>query len=322
MTKYITVFIPVFNGEKYLRDCIDGVLTQKLPSGYELEVLVTDSGSRDRSVQIAKSFGERIIFDEIPNSEFGHGKTRQQAVEKARGDFVLLLTQDATPADTTWLLHMIEPFFVSEKVGCVYGRQIPRPDAVPTIKREVASVFNQFGLSNQIVIHRTGSLVDKNSTNPGVGFFSDVNSAVRKDLNPIIPFRDLAYAEDQALARDMFRKGYWVGYAPQGAVWHSNEYTIAEFRKRKFDEFIGLQESIQYDVRPSRRSLFLGWLKPTFADWSFTLKDKDYHLVQKLYYLIKSIGYNVASKRGQYEALRYINDQQKRRKLSLEQSRK
>lgn len=322
MSKFVTVFIPVYNGEKYLQECIEAILVQKLPRGYQLEILVTDSGSTDSSIEILRGFGKHIVFDQIPNSEFGHGKTRQRAIDLAKGDFVLFLSQDASPANNEWLIHMIEPFFLSERVGCVYGRQVPRANAIPAIKREVNSVFDQFGIADQIVIHRPGSLCDASIQNDGVSFFSDVNSAVRKDINKRVPYRNLKYAEDQALAQDMFTNNFWIGYAPQGVVWHSNEYSIRDFRKRKFDEYIGLQESINYNLTASKRSLLLGWLRPTIADWKYLLEGNGYGPRTKLRYLFSAIGYNVSSKLGQYEAAKYIKHDDKRAKLSLEQSRK
>ncbi len=325
-SKYISVFIPLYNGEKYLAESIDSILSQKLPVGYKLEVLLTDSGSTDDTVNIARlyqaTYPDTITFDQIPNADFGHGRTRQRAAEKAVGDYILFLTQDATPADTEWLIHMIEPFFVSNQVGCVFGRQVPRPYAIPTIKREVVSVFNQFGVADQIVLHRKGSLWDDSSVGQGNTFFSDVNSAVRKDLVLQIPFRDVAYAEDQALANDVMDKGYIKAYAPQGAVWHSNEYTPNEFRKRKFDEYVGLHESIGYKLNLSRRSLLLGWIRPTLADWRFIGGDRNYGTLLKLKYFVLTIAYNYASKLGEYEAAAHFDNPGKRSKLSLENSRK
>lgn len=321
--KYISVFIPTYNGDKYIAESLDAILNQELPVGYKLEVIVIDSGSSDQTVPIIEAqYAQRIIFQTIPNSEFGHGKTRQKAAEMAKGEYILFLSQDATPAHNRWIKNMIEPFFVSDKVGCVFGRQIPRIDAVPTIKREVATVFGQLGAPDSITLHREKSLVDSEPMNQLNTFFSDVNSAVRKDLISLIPFQDVKYAEDQALAHDIQQAGYLKAYSAQGAVWHSNEYTVSEFYRRKFDEFIGLQESVNYTLTPSLKSLLLGWVRPTIADWKYTLHDADYGKKRKVKYALLSIGYNFNSGRGKYDAARYVKDHKKRDKISLEANRK
>jgi rhamnosyltransferase len=323
--KCISVFIPTYNGQKYIAECLDVLISQELPDGYELEILVTDSGSKDKTLEILSAYEKYINLDIIPNSEFGHGKTRQRAAEKAKGDFILFLTQDATPMSRLWVKSMIEPFFITDKVACVYGRQIPRPDVAPTIKREVSSVFNRFGPEDAIMIHRDKSLVDDSVDGAVNAFFSDVNSAVRKDLiTGELPFRDLRYSEDQALARDALDAGYIKAYSSRGAVWHSNEYTAKEYYHRKFDEYNGLQESLGSgsNLRSSKKEVLLGWIKPTLADYKFIFKDRDYSLFSKAYWLTQSPIYNFGSILGKYHSIKYYNDEATRQKLSLESKNK
>lgn len=322
-TKYISVFIPTYNGEEYIVESLDAILTQQLPDGYQLELMVIDSGSKDTTVSLIKdSYLDKITFSEIPNSEYGHGKTRQKAAELAKGEYILFLSQDATPQHDRWLINMIEPFFISDKIGCVFGRQVPRPFAVPTIKREVASVFGGLGAPDSIVIHREKSLVDHEKQNELNTFFSDVNSAIRKDLVTVIPFRDLLYAEDQALAEDMQNNGYLKAYSPQGAVWHSNEYTAKEYYHRKFDEYIGLQESISAKFTPSLKSLLLGWIRPTLHDWRFIRHDGEYNKRAKIKFFFIAPFYNYYMQLGKYRAIKFYNDKKKRAEISLESNRR
>lgn len=323
LAKYITVFIPTYNGEQYLAECIEAVLNQQLPSGYELDFLITDSGSTDRTLEIIKPYENRLVLDCIPNSDFGHGKTRQRAVKRSKGEFVLFLSQDATPSHDRWLINMIEPFFVSPKVGCVYGRQRPRQNAAATIKREVATVFGGLGSADTIIISRHNSLVDGHEENGINNFFSDVNSAVRRDLVVgNIPFRDVRYAEDQALAQDMQDKSYLKAYTAKGEVWHSNEYTAKQYFHRKFDEFTGLHKSTGYKLVASKRSLLLGWVRPTLHDWKFIRHDGEYSLRSKLVWTIESPFYNFAGKAGQYMAAKHSHETQRNKHLSLEEQRK
>jgi len=320
--KFVSVFIPTYNGETTVEELLRAVISQQLPNEYKLEILVTDSGSQDSTVNIVRSFGDRVSLSEIPNNEFGHGKTRQQATERAKGEYILFLSQDATPRDDRWLIHMIEPFFISDKVGCVYGRQIPRPFAPPTIKREVATVFAGLGHPDSISLNRHKSLVDKKREGEIDSFFSDVNSAIRKDLIKTIPFRDLKYAEDQALATDIQKAGYLKAYAPQGSVWHSNEYTAREYYYRKFDEYLGLFNSVAYEIKPSYKSLLLGWVRPTLRDWSFTLHDQDYNKRAKIKFLMISPLYNYFAQLGKFSAAKHKNNPRAIKRLSLEERRK
>jgi rhamnosyltransferase len=263
------------------------------------------------------------VFNQIPNREFSHGRTRQQAAERAKGEFILFLSQDATPAHYRWIKNMIEPFFLSEKVGCVFGRQQARIDAAATIKREVNGVFGSIGAADSIIIHRQKSLVDNADMGALNVFFSDVNSAARRSLlvGPV-PYRDVPYAEDQALAKDMQNAGYLKAYAPQGEVWHSNEYTAREYFKRKFDEYIGLYDSLGVTFPISRKNLALGWIRPTLHDFRFILKDRSYGPRRKLIWLAKSPFYNRSAVAGRYHASKNLKNKVVREKISLEASRK
>jgi rhamnosyltransferase len=318
-SRFITVFIPTYNGAGNIAETIDAVLNQELPPGYELEFLIIDSGSSDNTLDIIDGYSHKVWLEQIPNSEFSHGGTRSKAAHMAKGEFILFLTQDATPTNYRWVINMIEPFFISEKVGCVLGRQVPRPNAAPTIKREISSVFGPLGAADSIVIHRNKSLVDGKKLNSSNNFFSDVNSAARRDLLiGDVPFRNVNYAEDQSLAEDMQKKGYLKVYAPLGEVWHSNDYTAPQYFHRKFDEYVGLHESTGYNLIASKRSLLLGWIRPTLADWRFIIKDQDYGFKSKLVWFTETPFYNIGLKAGQYFAAKSLKNPKVREKYSLE----
>ena len=51
--RLISVIVPVYNGERFLRESIDSILNQQYK---ELEVIVVDDGSTDSSSKIAKSY--------------------------------------------------------------------------------------------------------------------------------------------------------------------------------------------------------------------------------------------------------------------------
>jgi len=256
---HVTVVIPTFNGGAHMAETVDAVLSQRLPPGDELELLVIDSGSTDGTLDILRGYGERLHLLTIPNAEFGHGRTRQRAAELARGRYIVFLSQDATPAHDEWLTAMVEPLAASEGVGYVLGAQIPRPDCPLTIRREVTTTFERVAAGGTPFADR---------------FFSDVNAAVRRDLllGPV-PFRDVPYAEDQALAADMRAAGYTRAYAPRGQVHHSHDLSPRAYFARKRDEYVGLRQSVGVTSPAGLRTVLWGWVRPTVHDWAFLLRE-------------------------------------------------
>lgn len=282
-----TIAVLTYNAEEYLEEQLRQINKQETQRKFE--VLIIDSGSTDKTLDIIAKHPE-VKLHQIPNSEFGHGKTRNLAAKLAKGKYILYLTHDAIPATSRWLDCMIEPFEISEKVGCVVGKQIPHANAPATIKREVSVVFDSLGPADGITLHR------KNRATEELGlvntFMSNTNSAVRKHLHEKIPFRDVNYAEDQGLGIDMLNAGYYKAYAPLGAVNHSHDYGVKEYFHRKYDEYVGLRATTGYKATAGLRELVLGSAKATLRDWIFIAKDQQYGVLQKIKNLITSPFYN------------------------------
>lgn len=90
----ISLIIPVYNVEKYLRKCLDSAINQTLK---DIEIIVVNDGSTDKSLDICKEYEakeNRIILIDQKNS--GLGISRNNAISIARGEFVCFLDSDDT----------------------------------------------------------------------------------------------------------------------------------------------------------------------------------------------------------------------------------
>lgn len=284
----VSVVIPTFNAEEFLEELFKSIFRQITDKKYE--VLVIDSGSSDRTLDIIEKHPS-VRLHQIPNSEFGHGRTRNLAAKLAEGEYILYLTQDAVPSHDGWLDSIIEPFSISDKVACVFGKQIPRPDCAVTVKREITTVFKMLGPDDAVVLHRKNELTE--SLNLVNTFMSNANSAVRRDLLLEIPFRDVNYAEDQGLGIDMLDTGYYKAYSPLGSVYHSHNYPLGQYFRRKYDEWVGLRETTGLTAKAGYRELVFGSAKSTLQDWRFLLKDREYSFSRKLGNFITAPFYNI-----------------------------
>jgi rhamnosyltransferase len=233
----VTVAIPVLDGGEQFVRVLDAIGRQRVDA--ELEILVSDSGSRDGSPDRAREHGARVI--EIERADFGHGVTRNLLLREARGTHVALLTQDAEPADELWLAHLLGGFEQAADVGLVYGGYAARPGASPAVRRELERWFG----SLEPGVER---LDESERELPAValmgrrGFFTDANAAIAAAAWERVPFREIVYAEDRAIALDMLRAGYAKVYEPRAVVLHSHEYAGRRRFQRAFDESAGLRE--------------------------------------------------------------------------------
>jgi len=237
----VTVAVPVLNGARYLDEVLSAVRAQVLPDERELEILVVDSGSSDGSLEIARRHGARV--HEIPQSEFSHGGTRNLAMKLARGAHVAFITQDATPAHERWLAALLEGFSRADDVALVFGPHEPRPDASHMIKSEMERHFALWPDGDVQRLDRSPQgLLDYRAYPGKITFFSDVNGCVARWAWERVQYREVPYAEDQLLGREMIEAGFSKVYMAEAAVLHSHDYPPMSFLRRYFDEFRGMRE--------------------------------------------------------------------------------
>ena len=88
----VSVIIPVYNTEKYLRRCLDSVENQTLK---EIEIICINDGSTDNSMEILKEYAKkdsRVVV--ITQKNQGPSRTRNNALQIVRGKYVSFLDSD------------------------------------------------------------------------------------------------------------------------------------------------------------------------------------------------------------------------------------
>ena len=91
----LSIVIPVYNGEKYIKFCLDAVLKQTYSN---LEVIVVDDGSTDYSLDIVKEYAANDNRIKVLSHENrGVSYTRNQGIEVATGQFITFIDADDYP---------------------------------------------------------------------------------------------------------------------------------------------------------------------------------------------------------------------------------
>ena len=315
-----TIFIPTFNGEKYLDRLLTAVESQDFAGNFE--ILVIDSGSSDATLDIIGTH-QAVKFVEIPGSEFGHGKTRNLAAQLARGTNIAYLSHDAIPTDSHWLANITAPLDPTG-LNCVgvVGKHIARSNCSPLLKYEIDGVFRACGPDGETTVI-DGALSKTHELTPGELFYSDVNSATRREfLLNVIPYRDVNYSEDMAFARDLLEAGYRKAYAATAIVEHSNDVTFSEYGKRIFDENFGMRR-----VGEGRQSLTwvqakMRGVRDVLVCWGRIARDNDYNFGQKVKWFFVNPAYAWTKWVNIHRALNIsLDDHKKIEKYSLEHSR-
>ena len=91
-TPKVSVIIPVYNTEKYLRECLDSVINQTLK---EIEIICVDDGSTDSSLEILKEYANKDNrFTIITQQNLHAGVARNAGLAVAKGEYVSFLDSD------------------------------------------------------------------------------------------------------------------------------------------------------------------------------------------------------------------------------------
>lgn len=85
----VSIIIPVYNGENYLRESIDSALRQTYDN---LEIIVVDDGSKDKTAEIAKSYGNKIRFFRKENG--GTSTALNVGISHMTGEYFSWLSHD------------------------------------------------------------------------------------------------------------------------------------------------------------------------------------------------------------------------------------
>ena len=89
MLPLVSILIPCFNAERWLKECIESALAQTYPSK---EIVVVDDGSTDRSTEVARSFGTHVRVQR--NEHLGGNATRNHLLRLSRGEWLQYLDAD------------------------------------------------------------------------------------------------------------------------------------------------------------------------------------------------------------------------------------
>lgn len=229
----VSIIIPTLNAGAPFYETLDAIFEQQVDG--DLEVIVVDSGSTDGTVELARQYSVRLI--QIPPEQFGHGCTRNLGISPARGEFVVLLVQDAVPANHTWLKNLILPLAADDALAGVYSRQIPRPEA-DFFTRRMYSIWGVSSEQPRTIQIDDQSAYDDLSWEQKAHFcaFSNVSSAIRRSIWKELPFPPLSYAEDLAWAKAALEQGYRLLYSPDSTVVHSHHRPWREKLKRAYTE--------------------------------------------------------------------------------------
>ena len=168
MKPLVSCVVPVFNGERYLAEALDSIISQNY---HPIEIIVVDDGSTDGSAEVAAGYGNTVTY--VCQVNAGPAAARNTGIKSAKGEYLAFLD-----ADDIWVSDKLERQLAClearPEIGICAGHYQnfwapelkeeedrlraqgagePQPGTLPSmlIRR---SVFDTVGLLNQELKHR------------------------------------------------------------------------------------------------------------------------------------------------------------------------
>ena len=115
----VTIIIPVYNTEKYIRDCFGSIIKQSFSN---FEVIVINDGSTDKSADICNEYCEKDSRFKIYNlKNQGAAKARNSALDLAKGRYIFFVDSDDWLEENAVKNHIREIKEVDMVIGCSHN---------------------------------------------------------------------------------------------------------------------------------------------------------------------------------------------------------
>jgi len=109
--KIVSFVIPTLNASQVLEPCLESIKKQSVPSS-NYEIIISDGGSTDNTLKIAKKYHAIIISNPLKTAEAG----KAIGIKKASGKYICLIDSDNILPDNNWLNQMLLPLEKDEKI--------------------------------------------------------------------------------------------------------------------------------------------------------------------------------------------------------------
>ena len=96
-SKLISIIVPIYNAEKYIKRCIESILNQTYTN---LEIILVNDGSQDKSLEICNSFAIKDTrIKVIDKKNEGVSKARNEGIDVASGEYIIFVDGSFSEAD-------------------------------------------------------------------------------------------------------------------------------------------------------------------------------------------------------------------------------
>lgn len=239
----VSIIVPVYQVEKYIRQCIDSILAQTFT---DFELILVDDGSTDQSGIICDEYAKQDKRIQVIHKEnSGASDTRNRGIDSANGNYLMFIDSD--------------DYILPNMLECLYKNIINVRADISACNflyffenkrdKDFSTDFKSELLSGKDIFY-----FKKNERN--FGYWTVVwNKLYKKEVFENIRFRTGKYYEDEFLANDIYQKDIKILTIPECLYYyrqHDNNTMKNKNIIRSFDIIEAFQERINIYLKNSK----------------------------------------------------------------------
>ena len=228
----VSIIVPVYQVEKYIRQCVDSILAQTFT---DFELILVDDGSKDQSGKICDEYARMDTRVKVIHKENGGAAdTRNRGVNQAVGNYVMFVDSDDYLAPT--MLECLYRNILNENAdiaACNYlyfFENDRKKDFATNVQSEVLT-------GTEIFYYR------KNERN--YGFWTVVwNKLMKREIVGKVKFRSGKYYEDEFWANEIYQMDIKIVTIPE-CLYYYRQHENSTMRQKKIARSLDLIEAYQ-----------------------------------------------------------------------------
>lgn len=214
----VSVVIPNYNGEKYIKGCLDSLMKQSLKAD---EIIIVDNNSTDNSLEIIKEYKDYIKLICLKENH-GFSVAVNEGIKASRSEFVTLLNND-TELEENWLKELVKCISKEKRIFSCCSKMIryDNKDIIDDAGDEYTILgwarkigdgknISQYTEEKEVFSSCAGAAIYRKSILDEIGYFDENFFAYLEDLD--ISYRAKVY-------------GYINYYCPSAKVYHIGSAT-------------------------------------------------------------------------------------------------
>lgn len=259
----------------------DWVISQTLAALFsqdevKINLYIVDSGSTDTTVSICDRYPHTKI--KMHGDTYIPGPVLNAAIEEISEKIIVMLNSDSVLLHPKSLFYLVKPLINDSGIAATIGRQVPRHDAKPWVRKDYAYCFpDTEDLPNEITL-------------------SFPLSAIRRSVWEEEKFYEQSWGSEDTEwgKRILEKKKGKIKYIRDAITMHSHNYSNKELHNRKYIE--GEADYFIYQKKPVILSNIINYLRRSIGETIYYLKNLSLLSIPTIY--VRNLFYFIGYYRG------------------------